>query len=343
MPKISVVMATYNDEKFIYEAVESILNQTHKDFEFIIVNDGSTDSTGEILEKFQDKRMKVINQDNMGLAKSKSKAIKLSKGEYIAILDGDDISLPERLEQQKGYLDRNKDVGLVGVGKMEIDETGGDLYPIYYPENNNIIQERLIQENCFCNASMMFRKHLCEEIGGFRSEFKTSEGYDFLLRFAEISKLHNLHKISYKRRLNTKGITSMKLDQMRAYHQLACTLAKRRRLGENENLEMNIEKIVGKIDKDISKNDFISKLLRKRRYLVRVATTYYGIGCIHLYKGDLRRARGLFLHSLKHNLFNIKAYICSFLTLLPFSLIKHSKFLFKGTAQYYKDLNGDCK
>jgi len=114
-PKISVIMSVYNGEKYLREAIESILNQTFRDFEFIIINDGSTDKTSEILSSYNDPRIVIINNKrNIGLTKSLNKGLKMVKGEYIARQDADDVSLPERLERMVNFLDMNRDVGLLG-------------------------------------------------------------------------------------------------------------------------------------------------------------------------------------------------------------------------------------
>lgn len=126
-PKISVVMSVYNGERYLGEAVESIFNQTFSDFEFIIINDGSTDRTPEILTEIDDPRAKVINQPNRGLTASLNRAIRLAKGEYIARMDADDISEPTRLERQVEVLDRDPDVVLVACWYEVIDEKGNFL------------------------------------------------------------------------------------------------------------------------------------------------------------------------------------------------------------------------
>ncbi len=338
-PKISVIMSVYNGEQYLADAVDSILNQTFKDFEFIIVNDGSTDRTKEILEGFEDERIMVINQDNMGISKSKNRAIELSKGEYIAIIDADDISLPQRLEKQVNFLDKHKDIGLVGTAANSIDEDGSILCTIPIIEDNETIQETLLRKNCFVHSSVMFRREAFEKVGGYRSEFKSALDYDLLLRIAERYKVYNLKEILCKYRFNPDGVTFNKREQQNKFVILARYLAQERRAGRGENLEINKSRIVGKINEDFSKNTFISNLLAQWRKLYIMSKQYYAIGCIHLYKGDLKRARELFFRSLKYNLFHIKAYMCLFITLLPFNLVKYLKFLFKETAQYYRDLN----
>ena len=108
-------MPVYNGEKYLQEAIESILNQTFKDFEFIIINDGSTDKTLEIIKSFTDPRIKLITQENRGIIYSLNKGITESRGKYIARMDADDISLPERLEKEYRFLEQNPNYGIVGT------------------------------------------------------------------------------------------------------------------------------------------------------------------------------------------------------------------------------------
>ena len=126
-PKISVIMSAYNSEKFISKSIDSILAQTFKNFELIIINDSSIDKTKDIIETYRkkDKRIKIIcNRQNLGPAKSRNRALKIAKGEYIAIMDSDDVSLPKRLEVQYHFLENNPDIFLIGGGAIKINESG---------------------------------------------------------------------------------------------------------------------------------------------------------------------------------------------------------------------------
>ena len=112
--KVSVLMPVFNSEKFIYQAIQSILDQTFQDFELIITDDGSTDNSLSIIETFNDKRIKLIkNTSNLGLTASRNDAINISNGEYIAFLDSDDISRQDRLEKQIAFLENNKEFGMI--------------------------------------------------------------------------------------------------------------------------------------------------------------------------------------------------------------------------------------
>ncbi len=127
-PEISVVMPVYNGEKYLREAIESVLNQTFTNFEFIIVNDGSKDKTEEIIQSYADERIVYINNGgNLGLSKSFNKAILVARGEYIARMDADDVSVPKRFERQRAFLQRHPHVDIVGSSLEFIDESGKHL------------------------------------------------------------------------------------------------------------------------------------------------------------------------------------------------------------------------
>jgi glycosyltransferase involved in cell wall biosynthesis len=140
MPRISVVMSVYNGEKYLRQAIESILQQTYTDFEFIIIDDGSTDSSREIIQSYDDKRIRlVINEQNIGLTKSLNKGIRLAKGEFIARMDADDISLPQRFEKQVAYLDSHPEVGVLGTYANIIDHRGKIINNIIFPTEHETI------------------------------------------------------------------------------------------------------------------------------------------------------------------------------------------------------------
>jgi len=124
---LSIVMSVYNGANYVSDAIESILNQSYDNFEFIIVNDGSTDNSLKIIESFTDKRIKIINQDNQGLVAALNTAIKAASGDLIARQDADDISLPERLSKQVGAIITNPNLVLLGSSIITIDEYSKEL------------------------------------------------------------------------------------------------------------------------------------------------------------------------------------------------------------------------
>ena len=127
VPKISVVMPVYNGEKYLREAIESILDQTYQDFEFIMVNDASTDGSGSILSEFAnlDQRIRILtNESNLGIAGATNRGIAQARGEYIALMDQDDISLPERFEKQVEFLSNHPDISVLGTNSIILEEDG---------------------------------------------------------------------------------------------------------------------------------------------------------------------------------------------------------------------------
>jgi len=137
-PQVSVIMPAYNAEKYIGEAIESILNQTYKDFELIIVNDASTDSTGSIIKTYAEKDERIVvleNEQNLNIAGSLNRAISAAKGEFLARMDADDIALPERLEIQSKAMQENPKVAVVGNDINLIDENGSVIGYRHYPTN----------------------------------------------------------------------------------------------------------------------------------------------------------------------------------------------------------------
>jgi len=223
MPKVSVIMSVYNGEKYLKEAIESILNQTFRDFEFIIVDDGSTDKTPEILNEYakKDKRIKIItNPKNIGLTKSLNKALKIAKGEYIARMDADDISLPERLKKQVNFLTNYPNFGLVGCNVIVIDEKGNFVKNVTLPESLN---SALRKRNRLVHGSVMFRKSLVKKIGGYNEKIFYAQDYEMFLRFSKISEIGRINEFLYKLRVHKSSLSYKKFFKQMYYVALAKT------------------------------------------------------------------------------------------------------------------------
>lgn len=204
-PKISVIMSVYNGERYLREAIESILNQTFTDFEFIIVNDGSTDSSLEIIQSYDDERIKIINNEkNIGLTKSLNKALKVARGEYIARQDADDISLPNRFEEQIKYLERHPEVALLGTNIYKIDENGKIIGKYIVLAKPSI--KDLFNGNQFNHGSVMFKKEVIDELGGYNELFKYAQDYELWLRIAKHYNIRNVTQILYKLRSHDENI-----------------------------------------------------------------------------------------------------------------------------------------
>lgn len=222
IPVVSVVMSVYRGGIYLRESIDSILNQTFNNFEFIIVNDGADKVTGEILEEFKNKdgRIRVIfNKKNLGLAESLNKAISTSKGRYIARMDDDDISRPKRLEEQVEYLDVNTNIFLVGTGMEKIDEEGKSLGKYLPPSSNENIYQALEKYNPIIHPSIMFRR---ENMILYRNKFKAVQDYDLYLRIKDLGlKMANINKVLLKYRISQKHSDISRMLKHSSYKYLA--------------------------------------------------------------------------------------------------------------------------
>lgn len=205
-------MAVYNNEKFIKQSIDSILKQTFSNFELIIINDGSTDNTTNILKEYyiKDNRIKIINnKSNIGLTKSLNIGLAQASGKYIARLDADDISLPERIMKQYTYLEKNSDIFLCATRSIYINTEGNTLGE---DELTTDVQNQLKEKNCLTHSSIMFRNTGFK----YRDKFYFSQDYDLYLNLLskglEISVINEFlvkrivdsNAISYKRKSKQK-------------------------------------------------------------------------------------------------------------------------------------------
>jgi glycosyltransferase involved in cell wall biosynthesis len=202
VPRVSVLMSVYNGERFLINSVESILEQTFPDFEFLIIDDGSTDSTWEILEKYADKEARIIlvrNEKNIGLTRSLNKGLALARGEYLARQDADDISLPQRLEMQVKFLDAHPEVSLVGTG-MEIIDENGKILALHQPptDHESIAAELLIKNNSVGHSTVMARLDILKELRGYNERLPYAQDYDLWWRLCRKRKIANLPEILVK-------------------------------------------------------------------------------------------------------------------------------------------------
>ena len=249
-PKVTVLMSVYNGEEYLREAVDSILAQTFKDFKFVIVNDGSTDKTAEILKSYKDVRIKIVNNEkNIGLTKSLNKGLMIAKSRYIARQDADDISMPERLEKELKFLGKNKNVALVGTDYFLINEKDKIIGKINCLIESKDLKEKLLKGNQFGHGSVMFRKECVEKIGIYREEFKYAQDYDFYLRIAEVNDVANISELLYKWRINIKSVSVKKKALQDKYAFFAIELAKeRKKFGQDKLQTLKKEEINSLLD-----------------------------------------------------------------------------------------------
>lgn len=216
--KVTVLMSVYNGERYLKKAIDSILNQTFRDFEFLIINDGSSDSSAEILKGYNDPRIKVIdNKKNMGLTRSLNKGLRLARGEYMAREDANDISLPRRLEKQIAFLNSKPEYGLVGCWNYMIGTNKKIKDKVLFFTDHNDIVQTLLLANHFVHSSVMFRKECIKKLGGYNEDLKFAQDYDLWLRIAEHYKVANLKEFLHYWRYEKHGISSKMCEEQEKY------------------------------------------------------------------------------------------------------------------------------
>ncbi len=217
-PKVSVVMSVFNGARYLREAIDSVLQQTFTDFEFIVIDDASSDGTPQLIEQFRDPRLISIRHEaNVGLTRALNRGLTTSTGQYIARMDADDISAPHRLALQVQYLDRHAHVGLVGVAPTYIDAAGRSAGHWNVLTTNDELQAQLARSNCFCHGSVMFRRACVELVGLYNEEFALAQDYDLWLRIAELFDIANLPDHVYHLRLHHTQLSHTQAEAQRRY------------------------------------------------------------------------------------------------------------------------------
>jgi GT2 family glycosyltransferase len=213
-PAVSVVMAVYNGERFLHEAVESILRQTFADFELIVVDDGSTDGTARILAAIvsADPRVRVHRQSNQGPAAARNRGIDLARAPFIAFIDADDVALPARLEYQTKFLIEHQTVALVGGAVTYVDERGRGFADHQLPLSDAEIRKTLATANPFMHSAVMMRKGDFDRVGGYRPIFRLAEDLDLWLRISDRYELANVPEIIVRYRMHAKQGTARNLE-----------------------------------------------------------------------------------------------------------------------------------
>jgi glycosyltransferase involved in cell wall biosynthesis len=225
-------MPVYNTERYVAEAVESILAQTFGDFEFIIIDDGSTDGSGAILKRYakQDSRIRLISRPNTGISGARNEALGLARGELIAVMDSDDVALPERLDVQVAYLSEHPEVICLGSKVQFIDEAGRFLYEEPHAMDHDAILDVALRGYCpLAQCSMMMRREAVLAVNGYDPELSSAEDLDLVLRLSERGKLVNLPQVLQKYRWHDQSISAKRRALQAARGRLAVLRACGRR------------------------------------------------------------------------------------------------------------------
>ena len=216
-PKVSVLMPNYNCEAYLPEAIESILGQSFTDFEFIIIDDGSSDRSWEIIQEYasRDKRIVAVkNEKNLKICKTLNKWIALAKWEYIARMDSDDISLSERFAKQVDFLDNNPQVWIVW-GAMEIMDIDGTVFSKReYNVSDTKIRSKIFRYSPFCHASTMIRGKVLKKSWWYNIFLHDAEDYELYFRIWLFWDFANLDSVVYQMRVNKKSVTYQSTSRM---------------------------------------------------------------------------------------------------------------------------------
>ena len=238
-PLVSVIMPAYNASRYVGDAVESVLAQTYRNFEYIIIDDGSTDGTTQILQRLahKDPRIRLVSRPNTGYAVALNEALGLAQGPFIARMDADDICLPERFQKEVDYLNAHPECVLVGTRVMLIDPDGAPLWEMegIEIEHDQIEKQLLVCGWSIVHPAVMMRRDVVDRIGGYKPEFVPVEDHDLFLRLAEVGKLANLPEVLFKyRKHSASAVTTLAHRRVNAMQTLLEAAWARRNIPHRE-------------------------------------------------------------------------------------------------------------
>ena len=275
MPKVSVTIAAYNNARYLPETLDSIFNQTFKDFEIILVDDASTDNTAEVLKPYQGRIVYSRQAKNQGSAAAWNQAIKQARGEYIALAASDDVWLPEKLQLQIDLFEKNRKLGLVYGRIISIDESGRQLRPAkedrQYPDGQ-VFVDLFLRSNFVAASTALIRKEAIDRAGLLDEAFRLCQDYDFYLRIAREFDFGFIDQVLIRYRRHTGSVSTGKRHRAFDYQRQV------------------IDKMWG------LKDERITELL----YHQRLAQQYAKEGRYYLRHDDKQLARESFAKSLKY-------------------------------------------
>ncbi len=216
-PRVSVVMAVYNGQQYLKEAIESILIQTFSDFEFIIIDDGSTDSSYEIVKAYRDPRIRLIeNGSNHGLAASLNTGFAAATGRYLARMDADDVSLPKRLSQQVAFMDVHPEVGVCGSW---VEVIGTDRHLVWeYPTDSDTIHARLLFDSALAHPSVIFNRALLQNAQlSYDSRYRCAQDYELWTRAARRLPLANISEVLLIHRVHPNQVGQREVEMQETW------------------------------------------------------------------------------------------------------------------------------
>lgn len=245
MPKVSVILPVFNSSNTLPVAIDSVLNQTLGDIELLVIDDGSTEDVSAIVQRYDDQRLRFLARPNKGLGATLNELIGLARGTYIARMDADDYSVPERLALQFEHLERNRDVVMVGGQiKFLVDDSVVSSFPM--PEKHDEIRKGLLEGRFpICHPALMLRAAAVRDIGGYRVD-GAGEDLDFFLRMTEHGLVENISETVLHYRVATDSLSMRKRDDLNQAYALALYNERMRSRGEREIDACDFEREVWK-------------------------------------------------------------------------------------------------
>ncbi len=220
LARVTVLMTVYNGGSPLRAAVASVLSQTFSDFEFLIVDNASTDGTVDYLKSLSDPRVRLLlNEANQGQTRALNRGIREARGEFLARMDADDFSMPDRLENQVAYLDNHRDVSVVGGWHDEIDENGAFLKRMRYPTDPLEIKCHLLSDGnltrrCMSHPTVMFRTEALREMNGYDESIKFAQDYELWTRLVRAHDIANLPRVVLKYRVSQHSTSNKNHGEM---------------------------------------------------------------------------------------------------------------------------------
>ena len=292
-PLVSVVMSVYNGERFLKESIESLLNQTYKNIEIILINDGSTDRSREIVSSFQDKRIIFIDRNyNLGLTKSLNEGLKHVRGDYIARLDVGDIALPSRIAEQVQFLEQHPEVGILGTG-IELFYNNHLIKTYLYPSEDDAIRDKLLHfVNPLPHSTLMMRRTILEQLNGYCERFVRSQDYDLLLRALDMTRLASLPKVLVRWRFAPSSLSYESSKQL-MYGIAALVRARHRLRGHRDIIEKEIWSYVLQTIEKFIKQYRLDKKMAAGKYRLLLQSSFSA----HQWRDTLANAIQLLIHN----------------------------------------------
>lgn len=300
MPKLTVLMPVYNGEKFLHEAIESILCQTFGDYEFLIIDDGSHDGTEEIVSSYRDKRIRFVqNRKNLGQMETLNLGIGLSNSQYIARMDQDDKAMPERLEKEINILDRFHDISLVYSNSYIIDEKGARRAKTsfdYAKPYRHIVFDKLLKKNFIPGNTVMMRKCIFEKIGLFNPMYQMSAEYELFLRLTQ------RHKVDF-------------IDEPLGEYRI-----------HRQNSSLDMKKTIEEVIRILACIDRQNLHKRQKAVLDKMVSWWISsLAMCYLFQYNRKLCRAKAIDSLGVTLFNPKAFAAIFMAMFfPKALIDYA-------------------